>query len=215
MKQILWPPPMFLVTVSILEIITYFHPIDDALKYIPQKKNQFWRFFSYVFVHEDWLHLVPNLVAQLVLGWILEKKTHGWWKVGSLYLGSTVFGALTTCFTKRGIIGSSAAAYAMESAGLTYVLLEGKDGVWGEKHMRNFLFVYLLALTGMIAQNIYSLATGESVAWIAHLTGAVIGVLFAMLMFNNNDRVQYLKWIAGALLVISLIVLVQLNFIGF
>lgn len=60
------PPPFFLVTISLLQLIVYLYyvietgvgfsltkpaPINSTLILNPYKKLEFWRYFTYMFIH--------------------------------------------------------------------------------------------------------------------------------------------------------------------
>lgn len=47
------PPPLFIIIISVFEIAYFF--VDQSngenLMYDPRKRNEFWRFITYIFVH--------------------------------------------------------------------------------------------------------------------------------------------------------------------
>lgn len=60
------PPPFFLLTISLLQLIVYFYyvidtdvgfsltipaPVDSPLILNPYKKLELWRYFTYMFIH--------------------------------------------------------------------------------------------------------------------------------------------------------------------
>lgn len=47
------PPPLFIITITVLEIAYFFidHSNGKELLYDPSKRNEFWRFITYVLVH--------------------------------------------------------------------------------------------------------------------------------------------------------------------
>lgn len=47
------PPPLFIITITVFEIAYFFidHSNGKELLYDPSKKDEFWRFITYVLVH--------------------------------------------------------------------------------------------------------------------------------------------------------------------
>ena len=52
-----------------------------------------WRFLTYGFVHNNWGHLISNVVSQIFVGVPLE-ITHGWLRIAMIYLSGIVLGGL-------------------------------------------------------------------------------------------------------------------------
>lgn len=47
-----YPPPMFIISISVFQIVYYFvDPRGEELLYDPNKRQEFWRFFTYAFIH--------------------------------------------------------------------------------------------------------------------------------------------------------------------
>ena len=120
------PPPLFIVVVSLVEIAFYLYhaykqndfsttgpaPIHSPLTYDPYRRHEVWRFLSYTFLHQGFLHIFNNLVLQLVIGIPLE-MVHGWWRVALVYfLGSTggtlAASVMDDCYM---IVGASGAVF--------------------------------------------------------------------------------------------------------
>ena len=52
-----------------------------------------WRFLTYGFVHNNWGHLISNVVSQIFVGVPLE-ITHGWLRIAMIYLSGIILGGL-------------------------------------------------------------------------------------------------------------------------
>ncbi|VDD74338.1 unnamed protein product [Mesocestoides corti] len=109
------PPPIFipLITFAQIAVFAYYavkaaeddNPFNDVtatsgvpysspLIYLPQKRYQAWRFLSYMFIHNGYIHLIFNCVLQLALGTLLE-LVHKFWRVGIVYLFGVIAGEST------------------------------------------------------------------------------------------------------------------------
>uniref|UniRef100_A0A183BF70 Rhomboid domain-containing protein n=1 Tax=Echinostoma caproni TaxID=27848 RepID=A0A183BF70_9TREM len=60
-------------------------PINSPLIYDPRKRHEAWRFLTYMFIHNGYVHLAFNCLLQLVLGTLLE-LVHKFWRCGLVYL---------------------------------------------------------------------------------------------------------------------------------
>ncbi len=86
-------------------------------------QEQAYRFFSYIFVHAGWGHLVFNLLIQLLIGIPLE-MVHGSVRVGTLYLCGALAGsfASTVLDPTTNVVGASGADYALIGAHVANVI---------------------------------------------------------------------------------------------
>lgn len=58
---------------------------------------QIWRYFTYILIHIDVLHLLSNIGLQLLAAALIEGK-QGWHRVVCVYLGSALMGSLGSFF---------------------------------------------------------------------------------------------------------------------
>ncbi|XP_030894143.1 rhomboid-related protein 2 isoform X3 [Leptonychotes weddellii] len=95
------PPPVFIISISLAELAVFIYYavwkpqkqwitldtgiLESPFIYSPEKREQAWRFISYMLVHAGVQHLVGNLIMQLVLGIPLE-MVHKGLRVGLVYL---------------------------------------------------------------------------------------------------------------------------------
>lgn len=64
-------------------------PASALFIYNPHRRYEVWRFFTYIFVHAEVLHISMNLIVQIFLGFILELR-HGWWRVAIVYVAGVL-----------------------------------------------------------------------------------------------------------------------------
>lgn len=94
-----WPPPIFIILISILEVTMYFYyavgtddgiqsdrppPTDSPFALSPNSKAEVWRYFTYVLTHNGYMHLIPNIIMQLLLGISLE-LVHKGLRIAAIY----------------------------------------------------------------------------------------------------------------------------------
>lgn len=102
------------------------HPIYDWLVYDPNRRSEVWRFVSYMFLHNDFGHILGNLILQIFLGVALELVQH-WWRVSLVYTAGVLAGSLGHSLTStRCLAGASAGVYALISAHIATVVMVSK-----------------------------------------------------------------------------------------
>ena len=89
-----WPPPWFILTTTVIQIVMFisqriifqgnFRPECCYLIYSPFRRQEIWRFLSYLLLHVDVNHLIMNMVLQLMVGLPLE-MSHGTARVALVY----------------------------------------------------------------------------------------------------------------------------------
>lgn len=72
------------------------------------------------------MHIINNIVVQLVLGILLE-MVHKWWRVLAIYFAGILAGSLATSISEpyNYLAGASAGVYALITAHLSTVILVG------------------------------------------------------------------------------------------
>ncbi|KAK5615792.1 Rhomboid- protein 2 [Crenichthys baileyi] len=124
------PPPIFIILISIAELAVFIYyavwkphkqwvTLDESLyksplTYDPKKREEAWRFFSYMFVHAGVEHIVGNLIMQLLLGIPLE-LVHKGFEVGMVYMAGVLAGSLASSIFDplSALVGASGGVYAL------------------------------------------------------------------------------------------------------
>ncbi|XP_039100376.1 rhomboid-related protein 2 isoform X2 [Hyaena hyaena] len=99
------PPPVFIISISIAELAVFIYYavwkpqkqwitldtgiLESPFIYSPEKREEAWRFISYMLVHAGVQHILGNLVMQLMLGIPLE-MVHKGLRVGLVYLAGVI-----------------------------------------------------------------------------------------------------------------------------
>ncbi|XP_054855903.1 rhomboid-related protein 2 isoform X2 [Eublepharis macularius] len=124
------PPPIFILAISLAELTTFIYYAvwkpqeqwitldssiwDSPFTYRPDKREEAWRFLSYMLVHAGVEHILGNLFLQLILGIPLE-LVHKGLRVGLVYIAGVIAGSLASsvCDPRHALVGASGGVYAL------------------------------------------------------------------------------------------------------
>ncbi|XP_053123141.1 rhomboid-related protein 2 isoform X2 [Hemicordylus capensis] len=124
------PPPIFILAISAAELAVFIYYAvwkpqtqwitlgtgisESPLIYTPDKRQEAWRFLTYMFLHAGIEHILGNLFLQLVLGIPLE-LVHKGHRVGLVYIAGVLGGSLaSSIFDPRvALVGASGGVYAL------------------------------------------------------------------------------------------------------
>uniref|UniRef100_A0A7E4W885 EF-hand domain-containing protein n=1 Tax=Panagrellus redivivus TaxID=6233 RepID=A0A7E4W885_PANRE len=227
-----FPPPIFIITISILEVFFYLYdalssgyglhpnapaPTWSPLILNPHHREWVWTYFTYIFVHVGYAHLLANLLVQVVLGISLE-LVHKGLRIGGLYLGGALMGALLFWVfdPKVYLAGASGGVYALMTAHIADVLMN-----WSEMPFRWIrLGVFALMVGVDFGHAFYSRFFGEAatkVAVTSHIGGAIAGFLLGIVLLRNLSKhkwetyIWYVALVVYILLTLILICLILAN----
>ncbi|XP_014261077.1 protein rhomboid-like [Cimex lectularius] len=207
------PPPLFILFITLVELgfFTYYTvatgemnpagpvPIDSVFIYRPDKRLEIWRFFFYMVLHAGWLHLLFNLLVQVVVGLPLE-MVHGSLRIGTVYMAGVLAGSLGTSVfdTDVCLVGASGGVYALLAAHLANVLLNYNNMEFGIVRLVG-IFTVASADVGFAVYDRYTETVGPPVSYVAHLTGALAGLTIGLLVLKNFEQrlhEQLIWWVA-------------------
>lgn len=138
----------------------------------PPYSQDWWRYFSAIFLHQGFDHLLFNCFAILVFAPPLERVL-GWWKYALLYLASGALGnVLSMAFYRHVIeqtvsVGASGAIYGVYGAFLYIAVFQRHLMDEGSRKT-----LYVLLLVGVIFS--FSMS---NINWMGHLGGLAGGFL--------------------------------------
>ncbi|XP_037043160.1 rhomboid-related protein 2-like [Bradysia coprophila] len=202
--------PKFMIGVSVVQIFLFcFYDSDELimrLGYDPSRRHEVWRFFTPIFVHIGWSHLLGNLVMQLILGVFLE-IVHEWRRIAIIYLASGFGAALCVTVLANTSYGGGASGAVM---GLLFSHLATIVLNWNEME-RKFLALYIIYDVGRDVYTEVYLDIRSNIGHAAHFGGAVTGFLVSILVLKNFKKHPWeetlQKICVGALLAIFVIIL--------
>lgn len=186
--------------------------MKKSLSYNPHKREEIWRYATYMLVHVNVLHLGINLIVQLFLGIALE-VFHGWWRVTIVYVAGALAGSVgSPIFSpKYSICGASGGVYALMTAHFASIILNWKE----MKHPLNSLFFFLAFCATDLIHSIYKNQTekDDDIGYIVHLFGAVAGLLVGIGVLRNLDELEFEKrlWVIAVTMYVTLMVVGIMN----
>ncbi|XP_049699063.1 rhomboid-related protein 2 isoform X3 [Helicoverpa armigera] len=212
-----WPPAVCMILISLVEIVLFCYDaaegntqangtIAKLFIYNPHKRQEAWRFITYMLVHVGVVHLLVNLLVQLFLGVPLE-MVHRWWRVTLVYLAGVAAGSLATSLTdpKVYLAGASGGVYALIAAHVATIIMN-----WSEMEFAIIqLLVFLLLAAVDIGTAVYDRYwshLNQNIGYVAHLAGALAGLLVGIGVLRNLEKRKWEKrlWWAAVLLYCSL-----------
>jgi len=193
-------------------------PYCSVLIYNPYRRQEAWRFLTYMFVHIGIFHFVFNMIMQLFVGVFLEMSQEGWkgsLKVAVIYLSGVIAGSLGTSLADpyTYIAGASAGVYALISAHLATLALNWQEDsaikikkVIHQPLTRIVRLVFIISLTiHDIGFAIYVRFFSEEenrTGFVGHLCGAIAGLLVGVFVLDNRRVQSWESWIQWISLVI-------------
>lgn len=160
--------------------------LEHGVLYWPyvEKMHQYYRVLSSMFMHFGVGHLLNNMLVLFFIGATLERAL-GKRKYALLYLGSGVAANLisgwfyTITNSPTMTCGASGAIFGV-AGGLLYVVIRNKGHYEDLSSKRMILFVILSIYTGF---------TNTQINLVAHLSGLIVGVLMALILYRfEQDR---------------------------
>ncbi|XP_023218612.1 rhomboid-related protein 2-like [Centruroides sculpturatus] len=199
------PPPLFMIFITLIEIAVFIYycvdmkelssvgpvPIDSILIYNPRRRYQAWRYLTYMLIHAGIIHILFNILVQLLLGLPLE-LVHKWWRVGLVYLLGVIAGSLGSSITDPNtfLAGASGGVYALIAAHLANVIINFKEMEFGWLRLV-VLFVFAATDIGAAIYGRYAQGDHHQTSYAAHLTGALGGLLVGLVVLRN---IRVYKW---------------------
>ncbi|XP_018346070.1 PREDICTED: protein rhomboid isoform X2 [Trachymyrmex septentrionalis] len=193
------PPAIAMIIISIIEIILFMYdvikhkslsvegPAATLFIYNPHKRYQAWRYLTYMFVHVGVFHLVVNLLVQIMLGVPLE-MVHKWWRVLIIYIAGVLAGSLGTSVSDPTVYlaGASGGVYALITAHVATIIMN-----WSQMEFAVLQLLVFLVITsvdvGQAIYNRYVLDTNDQIGYVAHLAGAIAGLLVGINILRNLE----------------------------
>ncbi|XP_017279180.1 rhomboid-related protein 2 [Kryptolebias marmoratus] len=227
------PPPIFIILISIVELGMFIYyavwkpqkqwvTLDESLwesrfTYKPEKRQEAWRFVSYMFVHAGVEHIVGNLLMQLLLGIPLE-LVHKGFEVGMVYMAGVLAGSLASSIFDpfSALVGASGGVYALLGGYFMNAVVNFREMI---PLLGVFRILVIIVIVGTdfgfaFYRRFISHEEGLQVSFVAHFGGIIAGMTIGYVFFSAYDS-KLLKdprfWICIVGYVIFLIFAVIFN----
>ena len=230
-KRACLPPPILLLSLSMIQLalfvwyavyqsarfktITANGPLDifSAAIFSPRRRQEFWRYVSYIFTQSGYFQFGFNFLLQILLGIPME-LVHRWWRVIIIFFCGVLAGSLASAILDpySYVTGSSPGVQALLFANFANVALNWKDF---ESAFLRLLAVALLSLVSTSVAIYYSLAEiNSNLGFVSHMAGAVSGFLSGVVLLNNARTKMWQKslwWISLFLQLLFFLVAIVWN----
>ena len=160
-------------------------PIKEAWALNP-RNPAIWQYFTYQFLHENWLHILGNMLFLYIFGNNINDRLGHIGYLGFYLAGGVVAGIGHCLFEAGSVIGASGAVAAVTGAFL--ILLPRSNitifyffFIFGEAEIPGLwfvLFTFLMDVVGAIHPE--WLGGGEAIAHAAHISGTLFGALLCL-----------------------------------
>ncbi|ESP04998.1 hypothetical protein LOTGIDRAFT_230044 [Lottia gigantea] len=239
------PPPLFIPIISITEVIIFIvYAVElqekgiettatsgvamySPLVYRPTRRYEAWRFLTYMFMHQGYLHIVSNMLFQLVFGIPLE-FVHKFWRVMTVYLLGVIAGSLAHSMTDHAVslVGASGGVYALLGAHVAAIITNWKEMNYqccGGSIKRILLsapvrlMVILMLVVPDTSIAIYRRITAPDefkVGVTAHIGGFLCGLLLGVPVLKNIKMLPWertLGWVTLAIYLAFVAIAVLFN----
>lgn len=227
------PPPLFIISISLAELAVFIYYavwkpqkqwitldtgiLESPFTYRPDKREEAWRFISYMLVHAGVQHIVGNLSMQLVLGIPLE-MVHKGLRVGLVYLAGVLAGSLASSIFDpfNSLVGASGGVYALMGGYFMNVIVNFREMIPACGIFRLLVIILIVAsdMGFALYRRFFVPANGSPVSFAAHIAGGFAGMSIGYTVFSCFDK-TLLKdprfWIAIAAYVACLLFAVFFN----
>ena len=156
------------------------------------RRREWYRFWTYQWIHEGWAHVGSNAIMQLVFGIPLE-VAHGGWRTATILQFGVVAGALSVAVfdVQRNVVGASGACYALLGAHAAVICLHWHSARRGLLHRdaKLALFATLTACDLFTSlDRAASVGTGgaTNISYSDHIGGFVSGGLLGVALLQRR-----------------------------
>ncbi|XP_075152224.1 serine protease rhomboid 6 [Haematobia irritans] len=190
----IWKVPWFILIMCLLQISLYFvgnRGIRHHLMFIPDGVNEYWRFFTYMLLHSDILHLLMNVCLQIVIAFPLEtEQSH--WKVAVIYIIGGFAGSLATlCLQPQlSLMGASAGVYALLMTHIPHTIKNFYSLDHRYLRVSALMILFLSDICFTTFHVLINHNTNPRICVEAHVAGAISGLLMGFLIFSRLAKGQ-------------------------
>nr|CAB3265565.1 rhomboid-related protein 2-like [Phallusia mammillata] len=200
------PPPLFILTISLAELVVFIYygvkaeykqwiTISSGLAkspliYDPWKREEVWRFVSYMFLHAGIEHIMGNVVLQLMVGIMLE-MVHKSLRVSIVYMSGVLAGSLSSSIFDPFVflVGASGGVYALLGGYLSNVIMNWSKLAFNGLHLLLILAIAIVDIGFSLYRRIAVMDDDTpQVSLAAHFAGGLAGITIGYVVFSNFNK---------------------------
>jgi membrane associated rhomboid family serine protease len=163
--------------------------------FVPDKAYEFWRFLSYAFIHQDFWHVLFNMLMFWMFA-IEVCRTLGEKNFTALYLSSVICSVLFSLpFYIFEIIGHSG-VYIIGASGALFGIMMAYAFLFPERMILMFFIIPMKikhAIWIFVAISLFMARSNDGIAHFAHLGGIISGYLFMQIWSRPQKQKTYSK----------------------
>ncbi|KAJ3642530.1 hypothetical protein Zmor_025298 [Zophobas morio] len=206
--------PYGILTISLFQIlcyVTFDENFRKLLRFEPKKLTQAWRFVTYMLLHEDWIHLLLNVLMQTLFAYFLELRHCRVYVVVLYFTGgiTAVLGA--SCFHPDLVIGASGGVYTLLISNISDIFMNFES-------IRYKVYRGLCILIIVVSDIVYNVIhfhvkKDPVISWETHIVGGTSGLFLGLVFYRKEVQKARLRklslfWLGLTLYLILLISLV-------
>lgn len=200
------PPPIFIILISAAELAMFIYYAvwkpqkqwvtleegiwNSRLTYKPERREEAWRFVSYMFVHAGVEHILGNLFMQLLLGIPLE-LVHKGFEVGMVYMAGVLAGSLASSIFDplSALVGASGGVYALIGGYFMNAIVNFREMIPLMGVFRILVIVIIVGTDfGFAFYRRFVADEAMRVSFVAHFGGIVAGMTIGYIFFSDYNK---------------------------
>uniref|UniRef100_A0A023EQZ2 Putative rhomboid-6 n=1 Tax=Aedes albopictus TaxID=7160 RepID=A0A023EQZ2_AEDAL len=200
-----WTVPWSLLVISAIQICTYVFNSDrfyQLLIFNPVLQHEIWRFVTYTFLHANAVHLMLNVIIQIIVAFPLETE-QGHRPVLAVYFAGVIAGGMgASVFDPTQMVGASAGVYCLLISHVPHIVMNFQS--LSHRYFR-IMAVLVLCVSDVIYSVRHCMTKGNLQPRIgvpAHVSGAICGLLIGFLVYRGEKVVHFRigRYVAALLL---------------
>lgn len=200
-----WTVPWSLLVVSAIQICTYFFNnarFYQLLIFNPVLQHEIWRFVTYTFLHANAVHLMLNVIIQIIVAFPLETE-QGHRSVLVVYFSGVIAGGMgASVFDPTHMVGASAGVYCLLISHVPHIVMNFQS--LSHRYFR-IMAVLVLCVSDVIYSIRHCMTKGNLQPRIgvpAHVSGAICGLLIGFIVYQGGKEIhlRIARYVAALLL---------------
>ncbi|XP_065094649.1 rhomboid-related protein 1 [Ochlerotatus camptorhynchus] len=201
-----WTVPWSLLVISAIQICTYVFNNDtfyQLLIFSPVLQHEIWRFVTYTFLHANAVHLMLNVIIQIIVAFPLEtEQGHG--AVLVVYFAGVIAGGMgASVFEPTQMVGASAGVYCLLISHVPHIVMNFQS--LSHRYFR-IMAVLVLCVSDVIYSIRHCMTKGNLQPRIgvpAHVSGAICGLLIGFIVYQGEKLMHFRIARYGAMVLLS------------